>query len=129
MVLRYQWAGGSIALISIPSREEKESYDDSDQTPLQGREAIVLSYQWAGGSIALISITSRQEKESYEDSDQTPLQGQEAIVLSYQWALAGGSLGHRIGIFISNWQSWAWRQTKPSQNKFLSQARFLLKKR
>ena len=34
--------------------QENESYEDSDQTPLQGREAMVLRYQWAGGSIAHI---------------------------------------------------------------------------
>jgi hypothetical protein len=28
--------------------EKEESYEDSDQTPLKGREATVLSYQWAG---------------------------------------------------------------------------------
>jgi hypothetical protein len=29
--------------------EEEESYEDSEQTPLYGKEATVLGYQWAGG--------------------------------------------------------------------------------
>jgi hypothetical protein len=29
--------------------EKEESYEDSDQTPLYGKEATVLGYQWTGG--------------------------------------------------------------------------------
>ncbi len=37
-----------ISLWSGLGEEEEESYEDSDQTPLYGKEATVLGYQWAG---------------------------------------------------------------------------------
>jgi hypothetical protein len=41
-------------LFPIGGEYEKESYEDSDQSPLVGREATVARYQW-GGNIPLIA--------------------------------------------------------------------------